>query len=70
RQPAQGQRPQGQGGGGQPRQPDPLRTGIDALGERGRNRGRPGRTGGGQGNRQGGGGGGIDPLRTSFGRIK
>jgi len=71
RQPAQGQRPQGQGGGGQPRQPDPLRTGIDALGERGRNRGRPGRSGGGgQGNRQGGGGGGIDPLRTSFGRIK
>ena len=70
RQPAQGQRPQGQGGGGQPRQPDPLRTGIDALGERGRNRGRPGRTGSGQGNRQGGGGGGIDPLRTSFGRIK
>ncbi|MCX7692544.1 DEAD/DEAH box helicase [Tepidimonas taiwanensis] len=43
------------------RQPDPLRTGIDALNERGRrnrNRGK------------GGGGGGIDPLRTSFGRIK
>ena len=59
-----------QGGNGQPRgnnpsrQPDPLRTGIDALGERGgRNRHR--------GNRAGkGGGGGIDPLRTSFGRIK
>jgi len=65
----QGQRGN-QGQGGQPRQPDPLRTGIDALGERGRNRGRGGRPGGGQGNRQGGGGGGIDPLRTSFGRIK
>ena len=58
-----------QGGSGQPRgnnpprQPDPLRTGIDALGERGgRNRHR--------GNRAGKGGGGIDPLRTSFGRIK
>ncbi|HEX5806926.1 MAG TPA: DEAD/DEAH box helicase [Macromonas sp.] len=73
----------GQGGGGQggqgggQRQPDPLRTGIDALGERGRNRGRGGRPGGGgggggggQGGRQGGGGGGIDPLRTSYGRIK
>ncbi|HEX5804776.1 MAG TPA: DEAD/DEAH box helicase [Macromonas sp.] len=67
----------GQGNGGQgggQRQPDPLRTGIDALGERGRNRGRggrPGGGGGGQGGRQGGGGGGgIDPLRTSYGRIK
>ncbi|WP_180682659.1 DEAD/DEAH box helicase [Tepidicella baoligensis] len=61
----QGQRTHGQGGGAQqPRQPDPLRTGIDALGERGgRNRHR--------GNRPGkGSGGGIDPLRTSFGRIK
>jgi ATP-dependent RNA helicase RhlE len=49
-----------------------LRTGIDALGDRGRNRrhgpgggnGRPG----GQGGKSGG--GGIDPLRTSYGRIK
>jgi ATP-dependent RNA helicase RhlE len=58
----------GQGGG--QRQPDPLRTGIDALGERGRNRGRggPGGRGGQAGQRQGG--GGIDPLRTSYGRIK
>ncbi len=65
-----GQRPpQGQGGG-QPRQPDPLRTGIDALGERGgRNRHRGNRPPG-QGGGKGGGGGGIDPLRTSFGRIK
>ncbi len=44
------------------RQPDPLRTGIDALNDRGRrnrNKNRGGK----------GGGGGIDPLRTSFGRI-
>jgi ATP-dependent RNA helicase RhlE len=49
-------------GQGAQRQPDPLRTGIDALGERGNrnNRGRGGRPGG----------GGIDPLRTSYGRIK
>jgi len=72
----------GQGGaggqGGAQRQPDPLRTGIDALGDRGRNRGRGGRPGGGGGSgggRSGGpggksGGGGIDPLRTSYGRIK
>jgi ATP-dependent RNA helicase RhlE len=63
-----GQRPPA-AGSGPARQPDPLRTGIDALGERGgRNRhrgGRPGQSGG-----KGGGGGGIDPLRTSFGRIK
>ncbi|MDW8335754.1 MAG: DEAD/DEAH box helicase [Tepidimonas sp.] len=59
-------------GGGQPqgtrgkpgpaapaRQPDPLRTGIDALsGRRDKNKNRPK------------GGGGIDPLRTSFGRIR
>jgi ATP-dependent RNA helicase RhlE len=66
-----GQGGQGGQGGGQ-RQPDPLRTGIDALGERGRGRGgRPGGRPGGQGG-QGGrqGGGGIDPLRTSYGRIK
>ncbi|TSE26048.1 DEAD/DEAH box helicase [Tepidimonas aquatica] len=42
------------------RQPDPLRTGIDALGERGGRR---------KNNRPKG-GGGIDPLRTSFGRIR
>ncbi|WP_144328206.1 DEAD/DEAH box helicase [Tepidimonas charontis] len=44
------------------RQPDPLRTGIDALNDRGRrsrNKNRPGKSGG-----------GIDPLRTSFGRIQ
>ena len=81
----QGARSQGQGqgrnGGGRQgeqrageRQPDPLRTGTDALSERGgRNRGR-GRPGGGQGRGAGGGGGksgggGVDPLRTSFGRI-
>ena len=66
-----GQRSQGQPGSGQPRQPDPLRTGIDALGERGnRNRHRSGGGGRpGQGSGKGG-GGGIDPLRTSFGRIK
>ena len=41
------------------RQPDPLRTGIDALsGRRDKNKNRPK------------GGGGIDPLRTSFGRIR
>ncbi|WP_101049232.1 DEAD/DEAH box helicase [Macromonas nakdongensis] len=68
---AGGQPAQGGQGGGQ-RQPDPLRTGIDALGERGRNnRGRGGRPGGGGGQgRSGGTGGGIDPLRTSYGRIK
>jgi ATP-dependent RNA helicase RhlE len=60
----------GQGQGGGQRQPDPLRTGIDALGDRGgRNRHRGNRSGqGGQGGKQGG--GGIDPLRTSYGRIK
>ncbi len=63
---------QGQGGGqgGPSRQPDPLRTGIDALGERGGNRRRGGGGGGRNGKPGGGGGGGIDPLRTSFGRIK
>jgi ATP-dependent RNA helicase RhlE len=81
RAPGQGQgQGAGQGGAGAPggaqRQPDPLRTGIDALGDRGRNRGRGGRPGGGGGGgRSGGpggksGGGGIDPLRTSYGRIK
>ncbi|HEX5391384.1 MAG TPA: DEAD/DEAH box helicase [Burkholderiaceae bacterium] len=61
-------------GGGNGGQPDPLRTGIDALGERGRGRGRPGggggRPGGGGGRSGGGGQGGIDPLRTRFGHIK
>ena len=71
----EGRRGSGQGGqggqGGGQRQPDPLRTGIDALGERGRNRGRGGPGGrGGQGGQRQGGGGGIDPLRTSYGRIK
>jgi len=42
------------------RQPDPLRTGIDALNERGRRN---------RNKNRGGKGGGIDPLRTSFGRI-
>ena len=62
-------RPHSGGNGGQP---DPLRTGIDALGERGRGRGRPGggRPGGGGGRSGGGGQGGIDPLRTRFGHIK
>ena len=64
----QGQRSSNAGGDGQSRQPDPLRTGIDALGDRGgRNRQRGGRPGQGGGKS---GGGGIDPLRTSFGRIK
>jgi len=71
--PGQGLGAQG-GQGGAARQPDPLRTGIDALGERGRGRG--GRPGGGGAGRPGNGGpgrqggGGIDPLRTSYGRIK
>jgi len=59
----------GSSNGGNGGQPDPLRTGTDALsqgGRRNRGRGRPG--GGGQG-KGGGGGGGVDPLRTSFGRI-
>jgi ATP-dependent RNA helicase RhlE len=75
-------RSSGGGGNGQragePRQPDPLRTGTDALSQGGRNRGRGGRPGGGGGggggqgrNRDSGksGGGGVDPLRTSYGRI-
>ncbi|MDH5205063.1 MAG: DEAD/DEAH box helicase [Hylemonella sp.] len=65
----------GNGRQGEPRtterQPDPLRTGIvsmTARGDRSRGRGRPG--GGGGGGQQGGGkGGGVDPLRTNFGRI-
>jgi len=52
-----------------PRSADPLRTSVDAAARGGRNRHRSGGGGGG-----GGGGnrerGTIDPLRTSFGRIK
>jgi len=66
--------PRGQGqGGGNGGQPDPLRTGTDALSQGGRRRGGAGggggrgRSGGGQGS--GGGGGGVDPLRTNYGRI-
>jgi ATP-dependent RNA helicase RhlE len=61
------------------RQPDPLRTSIDAMSERrggggnGGNR-RRGGPGGGNGGGNGGNGGGnrgpADPLRTTFGRIK
>ena len=57
------------GPGGPARQPDPLRTGIDALGQRGGGGGNRSRSGGGGGG-GGGGQGGIDPLRTRFGRIK
>ena len=58
-------------GGGDARQPDPLRTSIDAMTSRGgnfrgSNRGGPGRGAGGQGPSRGG---PADPLRTSFGRI-
>jgi len=58
-------------GGGDARQPDPLRTSIDAMTSRGGNfrggnRGGPGRSAGGQGPSRGG---PADPLRTSFGRI-
>jgi len=58
----------GQGGGNGGGQPDPLRTGTDALSQGGRRR----RGGGGRGRSGGqgsGGGGGVDPLRTSYGRI-
>jgi ATP-dependent RNA helicase RhlE len=66
--------PRGQGqGGGNGGQPDPLRTGTDALSQGGRRRGGGGggrgRSGGGQGGGKGGGGGGVDPLRTNYGRI-
>ncbi len=65
-----GQGMQAQPGQQAPRHPGQLRTGIDALGERGNrnNRHRGGRPG--QGGGKSSGGGGIDPLRTSFGRIK
>ncbi len=71
---SQGGRGGNGGNGGNGGQPDPLRTGIDALGERGhRNRGGGGgrgRPGNSQGGDKRGGGGGVDPLRTSFGRIR
>jgi ATP-dependent RNA helicase RhlE len=65
--------PRGQGqGGGNGGQPDPLRTGTDALSQGGRRRGGGGGRGrsggGGQGGGKGG-GGGVDPLRTNYGRI-
>ncbi len=62
----QGPRGQGGGNGGQP---DPLRTGTDALSQGGRRRGggSRGRAGAGQGG--GKSGGGVDPLRTTYGRI-
>ena len=59
------------GAGG--RQPDPLRTSIDAMSERGRGNGgnrRGGNGGGGRGHSAGNSRGPADPLRTSFGRIK
>ena len=48
-------------------QPDPLRTGIDAMrtGNRGKNRNKKG--GGGGGGQRGE--GNVDPLRTNYGRI-
>ena len=48
-------------------QPDPLRTGIDAMRTGNRNNKRGG-GGGGNGPRKGE-GAGVDPLRTSYGRI-
>ncbi|MEY2993826.1 MAG: ATP-dependent helicase RhlE [Pseudomonadota bacterium] len=52
-----------------PRSADPLKTSVDAAARGGRNRFRSGGGGGGNGggNRERG---NIDPLRTSFGRIK
>jgi ATP-dependent RNA helicase RhlE len=47
-------------------QPDPLRTGIDAMRTGNRHK-KKGPRGGGGG--AGGGGGGVDPLRTNYGRI-
>jgi ATP-dependent RNA helicase RhlE len=65
------------GPAGAPRQPDPLRTSIDSMADRGGYRGNRNRNGTGGGGRgpgapAGGGsrGGPADPLRTSFGRIK
>lgn len=50
-------------------QPDPLRTGIDAMrtGNRGKNRNKKGGGGGGGGGQRGE--GNVDPLRTNYGRI-
>ena len=50
-----------------PRSADPLKTSVDAAARGGRNRYRSGGGGGGGANRERG---NIDPLRTSFGRIK
>ncbi len=50
-------------------QPDPLRTGIDAMRTGNRRNKKRGGKGGGKGGGQGGGGGGVDPLRTNYGRI-
>jgi ATP-dependent RNA helicase RhlE len=67
--------PRGGNGGGNGGQPDPLRTGTDALSQGGRRRGGGGGGGGrGRSGGQGGGGGdrvpgGVDPLRTNYGRI-
>jgi ATP-dependent RNA helicase RhlE len=64
------------GPAGAPRQPDPLRTSIDAIADRGGYRGNRNRNGNGGGGRGPGApaggsrGGPADPLRTSFGRIK
>jgi len=59
---------------GAPRQPDPLRTSIDSIADRGGYRGNRNRNAGGgrgPGGPAGGSRGGpADPLRTSFGRIK
>ena len=66
--------PRGGNGGGNGGQPDPLRTGTDALSQSGRRRGGGGGGGRGRSGGQGGGGGdrvpgGVDPLRTNYGRI-
>ncbi|MFZ5566518.1 MAG: DEAD/DEAH box helicase [Pseudomonadota bacterium] len=63
------QGPRGQGGGGNGGQPDPLRTGTDALSQGGRRRGGGGRGRAGAGQGGGKSGGGVDPLRTTYGRI-
>ena len=67
----QGNRDGARDGGGA-RQPDPLRTSIDAMSERGRGNGgnRRGGPGGGRGQQPSNNRGPADPLRTSFGRIK
>ena len=63
------------GPAGAPRQPDPLRTSIDSIADRGGYRGNRNRNAGGGARGPGGPSGGsrggpADPLRTSFGRIK